>query len=49
MSKVVTSIYIDKDLWEMFTKKVAEKYGLKRGVISKAIEEAIRRWLSENI
>jgi len=48
MGRIVTSIYVDKELWNMFTKKIAEKYGARRGVIAKAIEEAIRLWLREN-
>jgi len=38
---------INDELEKRFRVKVAEKYGGERGAISKAIEEAIKLWLSK--
>ena len=41
-------IYLDDELERRFRKASMETYGYGRGSISKAAEEAIRRWLREN-
>lgn len=41
-------IYINDELERRFRKASMETYGYGRGSISKAAEEAIRRWLHEN-
>jgi len=40
-------IYLPEDLKKKFKKRSMETYGYGRGSISKAAEEAIRRWTSE--
>jgi len=40
-------IYLSEDLKREFKKRSMETYGYGRGLISKAAEEAIRRWTSE--
>ena len=42
------SVSIPDDLELRLRKKGMEKFGLKRGYLSKAVEEAIRLWLKEN-
>lgn len=39
---------IPKELEERFRKRAMEKYGYSKGVISKALEEAIRLWLGRD-
>ena len=41
-------IYIDEDLERSFRKIAMKVYGYGRGSISKAAEDAIRRWLLEH-
>jgi len=41
-------VYLDEELERRFRKASMETYGYGRGSISKAAEEAIRRWLREN-
>ena len=40
-------ITIDDELEERFRKTVARIYGVRKGAISKAIEEAIKLWLEK--
>jgi len=42
------SVSIPDDLELELRKKGMERFGLRRGYLSKAIEEAIRLWLKEN-
>ena len=42
------SVSIPDDLELQLRKKGMEKFGLRRGYLSKAVEEAIRLWLKEN-
>jgi len=42
------SVSIPDDLELQLRKKGMEKFGLRRGYLSKAIEEAIQLWLKEN-
>jgi len=42
------SVSIPDDLELQLRKKGMERFGLRRGYLSKAIEEAIRLWLKEN-
>jgi post-segregation antitoxin (ccd killing protein) len=42
------SVSIPDDLEQQLREKGVEKFGLRRGYLSKAIEEAIRLWLKEN-
>ena len=42
------SISIPDDLELQLRKKGMEKFGLRRGYLSKAVEEAIRLWLKED-
>jgi len=42
------SVSIPDDLELQLRQKGMEKFGLRRGYLSKAIEEAIRLWLKEN-
>lgn len=39
-------VRIDDDLEKKFRVEVVKRYGGKRGAISKAVEEAIKIWLS---
>ncbi len=48
MNKTALTIKIDPILNQRFRIGVIEKYGVKRGSISKTIEEAIELWLKEN-
>lgn len=41
------SISIPDDLEEELRKKAMEKFGMKKGHLSKAAEEAISEWLKE--
>lgn len=43
-----SKIYIDEELEMNFRKVAMEIYGYGRGSISKAAEDAIRRWLMEH-
>ena len=36
---------IDKELEKKFRIKVVEKYGVQRGAVTKALEDAIKLWL----
>jgi hypothetical protein len=36
---------IDKELEKKFRVKVVEKFGIQKGAVTKALEEAIRLWL----
>lgn len=38
-------IVLSDDLEERLRRKASEKFGFKKGSISKAIEEAIKEWL----
>jgi len=40
-------VYIDEELEQRLRKTAMEVYGYGRGSISRAVEDAIRRWLSE--
>jgi len=42
------NISIDDDLEKDFRNAIATKFGLKKGVINKAIDEAIREWSEKN-
>jgi len=42
------TLTIPDDLEERLRRKAAEKYGLKRGFLRKAVIEAIRQWLENN-
>jgi post-segregation antitoxin (ccd killing protein) len=42
------SVSIPDDLEQQLREKGVEKFGLRRGYLSKAVEEAIRLWLKEN-
>lgn len=42
------NINIDNDLENGFRKAIAAKFGLRQGVINKAIDEAIREWTERN-
>jgi len=42
------SVSIPDDLEQELREKGVEKFGLRRGYLSKAVEEAIRLWLKEN-
>ncbi len=39
---------IDDELERKFRKMVAVKYGLKKGALSKAVEEAIKLWIEKH-
>jgi hypothetical protein len=39
---------VDRKLEKEFREAVFKKYGMKRGNISKAIEEAIKEWIKKN-
>lgn len=41
-------VILPDDLEEKFRKKVFEKYGMKRGNITLAIQNAIEDWLKAN-
>ncbi len=41
-------VVIDDDLETEFRKIVAMKYGLKRGALSKAVEEALKLWIKKH-
>ena len=41
-------VYVDEKLEKRFRKVAMEVYGYGRGSISKAVEDAIRRWLLEH-
>ena len=36
---------IDKELEKKFRIKVVERYGVQKGAVTKALEEAIKLWL----
>ncbi len=40
-------ITVDDELEERFRRAVARIYGVRKGAISKAVEEAIRLWLEK--
>ncbi len=40
-------VILPDDLEEKFRKKVFEKYGMKRGNITSAIQEAIEEWINK--
>jgi len=40
-------VVIDDELAKEFRKIVIEKYGVKKGALSKAVEEAIRLWVKK--
>jgi post-segregation antitoxin (ccd killing protein) len=42
------SVSIPDELEQQLREKGVERFGLKRGYLSKAVEEAIRLWLKEN-
>ncbi|RLE88811.1 MAG: hypothetical protein DRJ49_04475 [Thermoprotei archaeon] len=41
-------VYIDEELEKRFRKVAMEVYGYGRGSISKAVEDAMRKWLLEH-
>ena len=41
-------VILPDDLEERFRKKVFEKYGMKRGNITIAIQESIELWIEKN-
>lgn len=41
-------VILPDNLEEKFRKKVFEKYGMKRGNITSAINEAIEQWIEKN-
>jgi len=41
-------VYVDEELKKRFCKVAMEVYGYGRGSISKAVEDAMRRWLLEH-
>jgi len=45
MSKVKLLVSIDKDLNDEFRKVLARDYVYQRGLISHAVEEAIKLWI----
>jgi hypothetical protein len=45
-SGTIVSFSISDDLNERFRKKVAEKFGYRKGNIKKAVEEAIEKWIN---
>jgi len=47
MSKVKLLVYIDKDLNEEFRRELAREFAYQRGVISYAVEEALKLWITE--
>ncbi|MFX1465215.1 MAG: hypothetical protein ACFFA5_01910 [Promethearchaeota archaeon] len=42
------SVSIPDDLEQQLREKGVKKFGLRRGYLSKAVEEAIRLWLKED-
>jgi metal-responsive CopG/Arc/MetJ family transcriptional regulator len=42
------SVSIPDDLEQQLRETGVKKFGLRRGYLSKAVEEAIRLWLKEN-
>ena len=42
------SVIIPDKLEEEFRKKAMEKYGMRKGYLSKALLEAIRNWLKDS-
>jgi len=42
------SVIIPDDLEAELRKKIVEKYGWKKGNLSRGVEEAIRLWLRED-
>jgi post-segregation antitoxin (ccd killing protein) len=43
----VLNVKIDDELDKEFRKKVIDVYGTKKGVLAKAVEEAIELWLQK--
>ncbi len=41
-------VVIDDDLESEFRRIVAMKYGLKKGALSKAVEEALKLWIEKH-
>lgn len=41
------NLVIDDKLDEEFRKKVVKRYGMKRGNIKKAVEEALQDWIKK--
>jgi len=41
-------VILPDDLEEKFRKRVFEKYGMKRGNITKAIQKALEDWIKKN-
>jgi len=42
------NLHIDDKLEDRFRRVAAEKFGAKKGFLKKAIEEAIKEWISKN-
>ena len=40
-------IILPDDLEQRFREEVFERYGMKRGNITKAVQEAIKQWMKE--
>jgi len=40
------NLVLDKDVEEKFRRAVFEKYGMKKGNIQIAVEEALREWIA---
>jgi len=41
------NLMIEPDLDDMFRNKVVERYGMKKGNLSKAFEEAMKMWIAK--
>lgn len=46
MSKIKTTITIDKELWTNFTVKVIKQLGGRKG--NEVVESLIKKWVKEN-
>ena len=43
----ILHVRIDDELEKRFRKKVLDVYGVKKGALAKAVEEAIKLWLEK--
>lgn len=41
------NLVVDEDLEQKFRRAVFEKYGMKKGNIQKAVEEALQEWMKQ--
>jgi len=46
--KIKTSVYVDRDLWAKFKKLAMTKYNFQHGSVTRALEEALKKWIEEN-